>query len=138
MKGVMAILLNEDNRVLLQLRDDKPDIPNPGKWSVWTGKLEENENPVQGVVREVKEETGLQLKNPQFFCKIYNKNDVENYVFVDRVDVEEEIEVNEGQKGQLFHMDEVEELENITRSTLKVLQYYQKMAMREQLSDAEA
>ena len=49
--GVFGIIRDEQNRVLLCLRNDY-DL-----WNLPGGTLEQGESPWQGVIREVKEET---------------------------------------------------------------------------------
>jgi ADP-ribose pyrophosphatase YjhB (NUDIX family) len=53
-----AILL-VNNRYVLQLRDDKPTIPVPGKWSLFGGGVEIEEDPQDGIMREIEEELCL-------------------------------------------------------------------------------
>jgi ADP-ribose pyrophosphatase YjhB (NUDIX family) len=53
--GVIAVVLDEDRRVLLVRRSDTHD------WALTTGCLEPGEQPVAGAVREVREETGLEV-----------------------------------------------------------------------------
>lgn len=54
--GVFGIIKDQQNRVLLVLRTDKD------WWNLPGGGLESGETPWEGVVREVKEETGLNVK----------------------------------------------------------------------------
>jgi 8-oxo-dGTP diphosphatase len=54
-------------RVLLFLRDDKPDIPFPNMWDVPGGHLEPGETPEQCIVREMKEEIDLDLRDFHLF-----------------------------------------------------------------------
>lgn len=63
-----AILIADD-RYVLQLRDDKPQIAAPGMWSFFGGKVEKDETPQEAVVREVWEEIGLRLDAPPLFFK---------------------------------------------------------------------
>ena len=56
---VGAILWTDDGRVLLQQRDDRPDLRYPGYWTLFGGQVEEDESPDQAVVRELIEELGL-------------------------------------------------------------------------------
>lgn len=51
-----AVLLHHDGRVLLQHRDDKPDIDSPGQWSLFGGGLDEDETPQAAMCRELGEE----------------------------------------------------------------------------------
>lgn len=56
---VGAILWTDDGRVLLQQRDDRPDLRYPGYWTLFGGQVEEGESPDQAIVRELIEELGL-------------------------------------------------------------------------------
>jgi 8-oxo-dGTP diphosphatase len=51
-----AILVSTDGRLLFQLRDDLPHIPDPGKVGVFGGHREGDETFLECVVREVYEE----------------------------------------------------------------------------------
>jgi 8-oxo-dGTP diphosphatase len=51
-----ALLYNAKGEVLLQHRDDKPDIAHPGLWSLFGGSVDEGETVEAAVVREVWEE----------------------------------------------------------------------------------
>ena len=53
------IFLNDTNAVLLQLRDNKPDIPYPNMWALPEGHRDKDETPQQCILREVKEELSL-------------------------------------------------------------------------------
>ncbi len=53
--GVAGIILNENKELLLQQKSD-------GTWSLPAGMIEPQESPVQALIREVREETGLDVK----------------------------------------------------------------------------
>ncbi|MDF5575884.1 NUDIX domain-containing protein [Vibrio parahaemolyticus] len=53
--GVAAVILNESKELLLQQKLD-------GAWSLPAGMIEPQESPVQALIREVREETGLAVK----------------------------------------------------------------------------
>ncbi|MEM2103538.1 MAG: NUDIX hydrolase [Candidatus Bathyarchaeia archaeon] len=59
--GVGAIIIC-DGKILLEKRKGEP---GRGKWSVPGGLVELGESVETAVVREVKEETGLDVKNPE-------------------------------------------------------------------------
>ena len=59
--GVGAIILNGE-RILLEKRKNSP---GKGKWSVPGGLVDLGETAEQAVIREVKEETGLEVYNPR-------------------------------------------------------------------------
>jgi len=63
----MVLLFDRNNRLLIYLRDDKPDIPFPNHWDFFGGHLEEGETPEEALVREAKEELGVELKDWKFF-----------------------------------------------------------------------
>jgi 8-oxo-dGTP pyrophosphatase MutT (NUDIX family) len=57
-----VFLLTKDHRLILQLRDDKPDIDNPGMITAFGGGAERHETPVECALRELAEETGMQAR----------------------------------------------------------------------------
>ena len=68
MKQIAQILLfDRDHRLIIYLRDDKPEIPFPNHWDLIGGHVEEGETPEQALGRETQEEIGLELQHWQFF-----------------------------------------------------------------------
>jgi 8-oxo-dGTP pyrophosphatase MutT (NUDIX family) len=63
-QSVHAILILKSN-YLLQLRDDREDIANPGKWSLFGGLKDISETPLDAIKREIYEE--LMIKPPAFY-----------------------------------------------------------------------
>jgi 8-oxo-dGTP diphosphatase len=62
-KEIAQILLfDRGERLLVYLRDDNPAIPFPNHWDLFGGHLEAGETPEQALVREVKEELGIELE----------------------------------------------------------------------------
>ena len=53
-----AVLVNPAGLVLLQHRDDRPDIDSPGQWSLFGGGLDVGETPAAAMLREIEEEIG--------------------------------------------------------------------------------
>ena len=72
--GVFAIVTNKQERVLLCHRRDY-DL-----WNLPGGGLKKNESPWDGVIREVKEETGLSVKVNKLIG-VYSKTEKEEIVF---------------------------------------------------------
>ena len=54
-----VFLLTDDCRLVLQLRDNKPDIHYPGMIATFGGGAEPGETPVACALRELEEETGI-------------------------------------------------------------------------------
>ena len=83
--GVGIMVLNENGEVLLGKRnDDKSkagsELSGEGTWTMPGGKLEFGEDFETGAVREVKEETGIDVKKLKVIC--VNNDKTENAHFV--------------------------------------------------------
>src|ERR1700733_14309288 len=63
--GTKAALVYR-NKILTILRDDKEDIPFPGYWDFPGGARENNETPVEVVIREIREELNINLSPSDF------------------------------------------------------------------------
>ena len=72
--GVFATIFDEDNRVLFCHRTDY-DL-----WNLPGGCLEKEETPWEGVIREVKEETGLDVEIEKL-AGVYSKPEEGDIVF---------------------------------------------------------
>jgi 8-oxo-dGTP pyrophosphatase MutT (NUDIX family) len=59
MLQVAGVLVVQDNHYLLQHRNDIPTIAYPGTYTIWGGTVEPGEEPLQGALRELLEETGI-------------------------------------------------------------------------------
>lgn len=57
-----VFLLTTDHRLVLQLRDNKPDILNRGMITAFGGAAEPGESPVECALRELAEETGIEAQ----------------------------------------------------------------------------
>lgn len=63
---VHALIMNAEGNVLLIKRSETEDVL-PGVWDIPGGTLEDGEDPKEGALREVKEETSLEVKNLRLF-----------------------------------------------------------------------
>jgi len=59
--AVKGIIRNNDDKILL-IKRSKQDSFCPGYWETVGGGMKEKENPQSGLLREIKEETGLSVK----------------------------------------------------------------------------
>ncbi|MCJ7772448.1 MAG: NUDIX domain-containing protein [Desulfobacterales bacterium] len=106
-RGCSIIFVNDKKQVLLFLRDDKPDIPFPNMWDVPGGHVEENETQEQCIVREMKEEMGMQLNGFQTFS-VEEFDDRIEYAFWKKENIViNEITLTEGQCLKWFSENEV-------------------------------
>jgi 8-oxo-dGTP diphosphatase len=101
-KGTSIIFVNDQQQVLLFLRDDKPTIPYPNMWDVPGGHVDAGETPDLCIVREMKEEMDLTLEGFEWFSVMEFTDRVE-YTFWKRADLDiEKIELQEGQRLKWF------------------------------------
>ncbi len=66
----LGVILERDGKILLGMRHPDPDkadsaFKSSGEWCLPGGKLDFGETLEQGAIREVAEETGIVIKNPQ-------------------------------------------------------------------------
>lgn len=69
--------IEKDDEILMLYRNKKKNDINKGKWLGVGGHIEEGESPYECVVREIKEETGLEVKKVRargFITFIYDGN----------------------------------------------------------------
>ena len=59
------VIDKNQNRTLMLHRIKKENDYHEGKWNGLGGKLEQGESPEDCVIREIKEEAGLDIKNPK-------------------------------------------------------------------------
>jgi 8-oxo-dGTP diphosphatase len=67
--GVGAVILDAERRVLLVLRGG---VPMQGEWSLPGGVLETGETIIEGMKREILEETGVRVE-PVQFAGVYDR-----------------------------------------------------------------
>jgi 8-oxo-dGTP diphosphatase len=126
MKKIAAIILeNEKGEFLLSLRDNKSWIPFPHHWDLIGGHVEEGETPEEALVREVKEELDIDLKEYSFYKKFecLTGDAYENikYIYSGKINVPiEEITLLEGERAQYFSKEEIQGLKfaNIIQSII--------------------
>ena len=95
-QGVSAILMNEVGQILLQQRDNNPNIRYPGHWSLFGGTIENGESPYEGLIREVQEEIGFEIRNFGLFREFVHNNKHE-FAFVGEITAElSQLSLNEG------------------------------------------
>ena len=74
-KSVAIILKNSKNELLLQLRDEKPEIVYLGYWGFIGGGVEDGETELQAIKREIKEEIDCDIGPTKELGKFYLKKD---------------------------------------------------------------
>jgi 8-oxo-dGTP diphosphatase len=99
--------VNSRDEVLLSLRDDKPEIPYPGRWDLLGGHIETGETPAQCIAREIQEEIGRRLAGPALFQR-YDLPDRVEWMFWERAEVDVAATVlTEGQRLEWFSAERI-------------------------------
>ena len=102
MKETTLCYIKKDNEYLFMLRNKKEKDPNGGKYIGVGGKLEKGETPLQCVIREIEEETGLKATSPTLRGEIYFYSDIYDdekmYLYtLDKYDGNVDYNCNEGE-----------------------------------------
>ena len=110
-RGSSIIFINSQREILLFLRDDIPHIPFPNIWDLPGGHVEPDETPEECIVREMKEEMGLDIKDCQLFSVI-EFDDRTEYTFWQKANLDlDKIELTEGQCLKWFTENEAKSTE---------------------------
>jgi 8-oxo-dGTP diphosphatase len=113
MKEIAAIIFENDNgEILLYLRDNKPEIPFPDHWDLIGGHVEEGETPEEALVREVKEELDIDLREYAFYkkyeCLTGDAYENIKYIYYGPINLPiEEITLLEGVYPKYFKREEI-------------------------------
>lgn len=113
MKVIAAIILeNDKGEFLLYLRDNKPEIPFPDHWDLIGGHVEEGETPEEALVREVREELDIDLREYVFYkkyeCLTGDAYENIKYIYYGRINLPiEEITLLEGVYPKYFTREEI-------------------------------
>jgi len=113
-KNAVAVIVNNDNKILLLKRSDFQDQWMPDKWALVGGSIEKGESPEKACEREIKEETGLEINNFIESFSIERHADSEETVFACRYegdDTDVELDMKENVKYGWYDISEMEFLE---------------------------
>jgi 8-oxo-dGTP diphosphatase len=102
------LVFNRVGHVLLQQRTKIPTIPEPGKWDLWGGHCEEGETPAACAIRELREEIGVEVADPQALKLLLTRvvDGREESVFAYLFEAEGTPPVYEGERAQWFTPEE--------------------------------
>ncbi|MEK7608447.1 MAG: NUDIX domain-containing protein [Patescibacteria group bacterium] len=108
---VGIIIQNDDNKILLLLRDNKPNIPYPSRWYIPGGVVEAGETPQEAITREMKEEMELKIPNILFF-RTYDWPEKIEHMYYAKMNLDAaHIQLHEGQKIQYFDESTIEKMD---------------------------
>lgn len=104
---VAIAILYQNNKYLMQLRDNIPTIDAAGCWEIFGGHLEPNETPEQGIKREILEEIGYKLTDVVKFG-IYSHEKLIEHVFYAPLLVKlEQLVLKEGWDMGLLSLEDI-------------------------------
>jgi len=114
---VSALLIDQQGKLVIQLRDDKPGLLFPVHWATLGGGIEKGETPDQAMMRELEEE--IEPAPPVTFWRYFEhmyrvrgeKRMVANHVYVGQLPCRlEDIKLYEGQCLGAFAAYEIDSL----------------------------
>ena len=114
--ALIIIRNNRNDKILCQLRDDKPEVSYAGHWGVIGGQIEKNEDPLDAIKREIVEEISCNVEDIEFVNRINHLKTQycekhELFIFKGKLDKNsEDIKIGEGQRVDYFTVDEIENL----------------------------
>lgn len=112
-----GVVLLYQNKILLQLRDNKPSITNPNYWRIFGGGIKHTENAEEAAKRELREELGLKIETLKLLLETeFNGEKV--HIFTHELD--DISQLHEGQAMKFFSKGEILKL-NKTVPGLKEL-----------------
>jgi 8-oxo-dGTP diphosphatase len=112
-RDAALILLVKGKRMLMQHRSSDA-TRSPNLWGFFGGGIDEGETPLQGVIRECKEELGYNLQKPkQIHVDVNPVGDF--YVYVEKYDETKQLVLGEGQAMKWYSLSEIKDLDMIPR-----------------------
>lgn len=122
---VSLLLIAKSNKFLL-LRRSSGEHSYAGCWGLPGGSVEKNETPTDAIIREVKEETGLEIPNMRFLNKYsYHKTSMHVYVYNSSEFNPNEIVLNEEHtEWGMFNYHELYQMKDVIPSTVRFIGDY--------------
>jgi 8-oxo-dGTP diphosphatase len=137
MREIAAIILeNDKGELLLALRDNKPGIPFPNHWDLIGGHVEDGETPEEALVREIKEELDIDIKEYTFFkkfeCLTGDAYENTKYIYTGKINIPiEEVTLLEGERPQYFSREEIPDLKFANIIKMIVMEYIDSISISE-------
>jgi dATP pyrophosphohydrolase len=94
-RGALAVIVNEDNKVLIVKRAPFKGSWMPNKHALVGGGIEEGEEPIDAAKREIWEESGLKMEHFIDSFNIVSPPNTVDYVFIGKAPENQEVKLNE-------------------------------------------
>lgn len=118
MRAAVFMLFNDEGKILLQKRDSTYK-PHPNAWTFFGGHIRENETSLECVMREVKEELGVELEL-ELCKKIRNEYGLkELYLYRGELNNLKDVRLTEGSGMAFFGLDEIDNLKSPNKELIK-------------------
>ena len=105
---VAIAIIYQDDRFLMQLRDDLPTILFPGHWGFFGGHLEPGEDPETGVLRELQEEIDYRPTTITLFERREDERVIRHFYHTELTVSVADLKLNEGQDLGLCTIEDVQ------------------------------
>lgn len=117
----LSVIFNTENKILLLKRSEGTNWC-PNCWALVGGKIEKNESPEEGLIREVKEETQIDLVKYKL-KKIIKFDNVLEYLYISKVD-NNFVELNgEHSDYNWYSIEEIKTLDNVVPELINYIKY---------------
>ena len=127
-KGIVVV----KNKYLLQLRDNKKNIYFPGFWGVFGGLLNKGEKFTEAIVREIKEETNLNVEVSRMVIfnnfTIFGSRKVRRRIYYEcKILRKKKIILKEGKKYKFFSHSQIKKLNIVPLDSAAINYHYLSM-----------
>lgn len=122
-------ILRLADKYVCQLRDDSPDIPSSGQWSLFGGKLNDGETPLEAIKRELFEELSIRPVEFRYLWPVdyyfdFVKGNIRTWFFTAEVSsVWKSHELKEGRDVGVFSLEELKDMD-VPDVMMKALERY--------------
>ena len=121
---VVKAIIHKNDKYLLQLRDNKPNIPSPNTWGLFGGGVDSGETHKNALIRELKEELNWEPNSMIFFYADDKLNTKWFSVYCNKAI--HQLKLLEGQAMKWFNIKELKQLKNIPQIVNYIINKHEK------------